>query len=112
LRERLSRGDAEQAPRRGAVPMSHILKALRAPETEGGAAPGQDTAAGAEIIVPVRNFVMFPGVVMPLTVGRPRSVAAAQQAVREGRRVGILMQRDPEMADPAAIDLHRVGVLA
>ena len=45
--------------------------------------------ADAMIIVPVRNFVLFPGMVMPVTVGRAKSIAAAQQAVRsEERRVG------------------------
>ncbi len=68
--------------------------------------------ADAMIIVPVRNFVLFPGMVMPVTVGRPKSVAAAQQAVREQRPVGIVMQRDPDVADPAAIDMHRMGTVA
>src|SRR5690606_15782656 len=66
----------------------------------------------ALIIVPVRSFVLFPGIVMPVTVGRAKSVAAAQQAVREQRQVGILMQRDAELADPTAIDLHRMGTIA
>jgi ATP-dependent Lon protease len=66
----------------------------------------------ALIIVPVRNTVLFPGLVLPITVGRPRSIAAAQQAVREQRQVGILMQRDAEVADPTAIDLHRMGTVA
>ncbi|HEX2537246.1 MAG TPA: LON peptidase substrate-binding domain-containing protein, partial [Pseudolabrys sp.] len=64
------------------------------------------------IIVPVRNFVLFPGMVMPVTVGRAKSIAAAQQAVREQRPVGILKQRDPEIADPTAIDMHRMGTVA
>jgi ATP-dependent Lon protease len=64
------------------------------------------------IIVPVRKMVLFPGLVAPITVGRPRSVAAAQQAVREQRQIGILMQRDSEVAEPAAIDLHRFGTVA
>ncbi|MGN6572009.1 MAG: endopeptidase La [Pseudolabrys sp.] len=64
------------------------------------------------IIVPVRNFVMFPGMVMPVTVGRQKSIAAAQQAVREQRPVGILKQRDPDIADPSAIDMHRMGTVA
>ncbi|MGB6543078.1 MAG: endopeptidase La [Xanthobacteraceae bacterium] len=66
----------------------------------------------ALIIVPVRNTVLFPGLVLPITVGRPKSIAAAQQAVREQRQVGILMQRDAEVADPTAIDLHRMGTVA
>jgi ATP-dependent Lon protease len=66
----------------------------------------------AMIIVPVRNFVLFPGMVMPVTIGRPRSVAAAQQAVREQRQVGILKQRDPEVNEPTAPDMHRMGTVA
>ena len=68
--------------------------------------------ADALIIVPVRNTVLFPGLVLPITVGRPKSIAAAQQAVRDQRQVGILMQRDPEVADPTPIDMHRMGTVA
>jgi ATP-dependent Lon protease len=68
--------------------------------------------ADALIIVPVRSIVLFPGTVFPITIGRPRSVAAAQQAVREQRQVGILMQREPDVSDPVPIDLHRVGTIA
>jgi ATP-dependent Lon protease len=66
----------------------------------------------AMIIVPVRNFVLFPGMVMPVTVGRQKSVAAAQQAVREQRQIGILKQRDGDIADPTGIDMHRMGTVA
>jgi len=66
----------------------------------------------ALIIVPVRGTVLFPGMVLPVTLGRQKSVAAAQQAVRDQRQVGILMQRDPEVADPSAIDMHRMGTVA
>ena len=66
----------------------------------------------ALIIVPVRNTVLFPGLVLPITVGRPRSVSAAQQAVREQRQVGILMQRDPELAEPTFDAMHRIGTIA
>jgi ATP-dependent Lon protease len=63
-------------------------------------------------ILPVRGFATFPGAIAPLSIGRPRSVAAVQAAAREGRAVGILMQRDPETADPTAEQLYAVGVLA
>jgi ATP-dependent Lon protease len=66
----------------------------------------------ALIIVPVRNTVLFPGLVLPITVGRPKSIAAAQQAVRDQRQVGILLQRAAEIEDPTAIDMHRMGTLA
>ena len=75
-------------------------------------APLRALPADAIIIVPVRNFVMFPDVVMPLTIGRPASVDAAQAAVRESVPVGILAQRDPELQDPGAVDMHRMGTVA
>jgi ATP-dependent Lon protease len=66
----------------------------------------------ALIIVPVRNTVLFPGLVLPITLGRPKSIAAAQQAVRDQRQVGILLQRAAEVEDPTTIDMHRMGTLA
>jgi ATP-dependent Lon protease len=62
----------------------------------------------ALIIVAVRNIVLFPGVVAPITINRPKSIAAAQQALREQRPIGILLQREAEVDDPAPDDLYRV----
>src|SRR5437773_5340490 len=64
------------------------------------------------IIVPVRNVVLFPGMVIPLTVGRERSRAAAQYAAREQRPLGILLQSKPETEEPGPDDLHWVGTTA
>jgi ATP-dependent Lon protease len=66
----------------------------------------------ATIIVAVRNIVLFPGVVAPITINRPKSIAAAQQALREQRPIGILLQRNPEVEDPAPNDLHRICTIA
>jgi ATP-dependent Lon protease len=77
-----------------------------------GAATIPPLPADALIIVPVRNTVLFPGLVLPITLGRPKSIAAAQQAVRDQRQVGILLQRDAEVAEPTPIDMHRMGTLA
>ena len=74
--------------------------------------PAPPLPPDALIIIPVRNVVLFPGHVMPITIGRPGSIAAAQQALRDQRQVGILMQRSPEVADPAPIDMHRLGSVA
>src|SRR6476469_5733379 len=63
----------------------------------------------ALIILPVRNVVMFPGTVVPLTVGRERSRAAAQEAVRLERPLGVLLQSKPDVEEPASEDLHWVG---
>ena len=89
---------------------AEILAKESAKEGAGSALPA--LPPDALIIVPVRNTVLFPGLVLPITVGRPKSIAAAQQAVREQRQVGILMQRDADVADPAAIDMHRMGTVA
>ena len=77
-----------------------------------GAAPSPPLPPDALIIVPVRGLVLFPTTVLPITLGRPRSVLAAQAAVREQKPVGIVMQRNAEMADPLAVDLHRMGTVA
>jgi ATP-dependent Lon protease len=60
-------------------------------------------------LVPLRNMVMFPGVIAPVTIGRRRSVAAAQEAARTESRVGFLLQRDAGENDPKQDDLHWVG---
>ena len=62
-------------------------------------------------LVPVRNLVLFPGTVLPLTIGRPRSIAAAQAAVRAERPVGVILQREAEVEDPSPLDLHRTGTV-
>ena len=62
--------------------------------------------------MPVRDAVIFPGTVAPITIARPRSVSAAQQALREQRAIGILLQRKPETEEPAPDDLHRVCTVA
>jgi len=66
----------------------------------------------ALIILPVRNTVLFPGIVLPLSVGRKRSVAAAQEAARSEQPIGVLQQRDPAIDTPGEADLNRVGTVA
>lgn len=76
------------------------------------AAPAVDLPEDAVILLPVRRMVLFPGVVLPLVVGREKSLLAAQAAVRMERPLGVIMQREAETADPDPVDLHRVGTLA
>jgi ATP-dependent Lon protease len=76
---------------------------------------GRDTKSVPEdamIIVPSRNVVLFPGVVFPLTIGRPGSIAAAQEALRAERPIGVLLQRQPEINTPGPENLHWVGTVA
>ena len=65
--------------------------------------------ADALIVIPMRNTVLFPGVISPITVGRAQSVAAAQEAVRSERKLGFLLQRDPQKNEVRSDDLYWVG---
>ena len=56
--------------------------------------------------------MLFPGVVAPITIARPKSIAAAQQALREQRPIGILLQRNVEVNDPGPEDLNRICTIA
>jgi ATP-dependent Lon protease len=64
------------------------------------------------IVLPVRDLVLFPGVVLPIAIHGKRAVAAAQEAVRTQRRVGLLLQKDPSVEDPETEGLHQVGTAA
>jgi ATP-dependent Lon protease len=68
--------------------------------------------ADALPIVPIRNVSLFPGLVMPITLGRELSIAAAQEAVRTGHKIALLAQRDASVEKPTAADLYEIGVLA
>ncbi len=75
---------------------------------------GDDTTlkplpADALILIPTRNVVLFPDVITPIAIGRAVSVAAAHEAVRSERRVGFLLQRDPQTNDVGPDDLYWVG---
>ncbi len=64
------------------------------------------------IIVSVRNTVLFPGVILPIVVGRERSLAGLDEAIRNRRRIGLVLQKDPETENPEPGDLYRYGTLA
>ena len=89
-----------------------MADAVTSSEETLGSAPSPPLPPEALIIVPVRGMVLFPGTVLPITLGRPRSVLAAQRAVREQKPVGIVMQRSADVADPLPVDLHRMGTVA
>ena len=94
---------------------------LRATESAAPPPPGAGEIAlsaipplseDALILIPTRNLVLFPGTVLPITLGRQRSVVAAQAAMRLNRPVGLILQRDPSIDDPIPVDLHRMGTEA
>jgi ATP-dependent Lon protease len=63
----------------------------------------------ATIIRPVRNMLLFPGMVLPLTIGRPSSIAAAQEAAQSGRKIGLLLQDDASIEQPGPEHLRRIA---
>ena len=63
-------------------------------------------------ILPLRNTVLYPGVVLPITVGRDRSIHAVRQAIKQQRLIGVIAQQDETVEDPSPEQLHRVGTLA
>jgi ATP-dependent Lon protease len=63
-------------------------------------------------ILPVRDTVLFPGAILPLTVGRESSLALVSSLVEEDKYLGVVAQLDPRIEDPAAADLHKVGTFA
>src|SRR5438045_6671333 len=85
------------------------------PATAAGPAPVEGVPAIPEdalILITTRNLVLFPGTVLPITLGRQRSIAAAQTAIRLNRPVGLVLQREAATEDPMPVDLHRVGTEA
>jgi ATP-dependent Lon protease len=63
----------------------------------------------ALILIPLRNAVLFPGVISPIAIGRNASIAAAHEAARNGLKVGFILQRDPGVDEVGPSDLYRTG---
>ena len=63
-------------------------------------------------ILPIKNTVLFPGVVIPITVGRKKSVRLVKQAYEGDRLIGVLAQKNNKVEDPMIDDLYKVGTVA
>lgn len=63
-------------------------------------------------LLPLRNTVLFPGVVIPITVGRDKSIKAIEEAYKTDKLVGVLSQKDSNIEDPGVDDLEGVGSVA
>ena len=63
-------------------------------------------------VLPLRNMVLFPTVVMPVTVGRKSSLKLIQNASADGKQIAVFCQKDPDVENPGLNDLYSVGVLA
>jgi ATP-dependent Lon protease len=84
-----------------------------ASEVQSGVRPDYPPlAADALILLPVRNTVLFPGVVMPMAIERERSIAAVQAAVRDEKPLGVILQTDSAIDEPGPEHLFTVGTVA
>ncbi len=77
----------------------------------------QDDLNGVEIpaeiaLLPLRNTVLFPGVVLPITVGRDKSIKAVNDAYRGDKLIGVIAQKDINVEDPEVKDLEQIGTVA
>jgi ATP-dependent Lon protease len=67
----------------------------------------------AEIsLLPLRNTVLFPGVVLPITVGRDKSIKAVNDAYKGNKLIGVIAQKDSSIEDPSINDLESIGTIA
>ena len=63
-------------------------------------------------LLPLRNTVLFPGVVLPITVGRDKSIKAVNDAYKNDKLIGVLAQKDANVEDPELKDLCDIGTVA
>ena len=63
-------------------------------------------------ILPLRNMVLFPGVVIPITAGRDKSIRLINDANASGKNIGVVAQKNEEDEDPTKDDIHTVGTVA
>jgi ATP-dependent Lon protease, bacterial type len=77
----------------------------------------QEDGNGVEIpaeiaLLPLRNTVLFPGVVLPITVGRDKSIKAVTDSYKGDKLIGVIAQKDSTIEDPEVKDLENVGTIA
>ena len=63
-------------------------------------------------LLPLRNTVLFPGVVIPITVSRDKSIRLIKEAFKGGRIIGVVAQKNDKVEDPTFEDLHHIGTVA
>lgn len=63
-------------------------------------------------VLPLRNMVLFPGVVIPITVGREKSIRLIKEAYKGNRTIGVVVQRDGSIEDPVSKDIYNIGTVA
>ncbi len=81
-------------------------------ENEDDDSDTQEKYSGTYPVLALRNTVLFPGIVIPITVGRDKSLQAIQKAYKGSRMIAVLSQRESTIEDPEMNDLYPVGTVA
>ncbi|MGA4643113.1 endopeptidase La [Limisphaera sp. 4302-co] len=81
-------------------------------ESRAGSGEGEIAIPDTLPILPVRNTVLFPGLVAPLTIGRPSSRKLLEESLPQSKIIGIFAQKDAATEEPGPDDIHHVGVAA
>src|SRR5579872_7118768 len=63
-------------------------------------------------ILPLRNTVLFPGVVIPITVGRDKSIRLIKEAYKADKTIGVVAQKNDRVEDPTVEDINKIGTVA
>ncbi|MDQ6974580.1 MAG: LON peptidase substrate-binding domain-containing protein, partial [Mariprofundaceae bacterium] len=71
----------------------------------------ENLASGTLPVLPLRDIIVFPHMIVPLFVGREKSVHALDEVMQSGKKIVLLAQKDADKDDPSIDDLHRVGTL-
>src|SRR5688500_11606706 len=83
------------------------------PLNENESENGHEATLPSELaLLPLRNTVLFPGVVLPITVGRDKSIKAVNDAYKGEKLIGVVAQKDSTVEDPTLKDLEAIGTVA
>ncbi len=81
-------------------------------DIDGGDEQNNETITGCLPVLPMRNMVMFPGVVMPVSVGRSSSLRLVNEANKKNLNIAVVCQKTAETEEPEFDDLHHTGIAA
>src|SRR5688500_20343461 len=79
---------------------------------DGGENNDEQTIPTTIPILPLRNTVLFPGVVLPITVGRDKSIKAVNDTYKADKLIGVVAQKDSNVEDPTINDIESIGTVA
>ena len=73
---------------------------------------GKESTPNTLAILPLKNTVLFPGVIIPITIGRDKSIKLINDSENSNNKIGVLSQKDPHIEIPTIKDLNQIGTVA